>query len=412
MRFIHTSDLHLGQRFHRRDRQREHDAFLAWLVERFVDTGADAILIAGDVFDVASPPSFARQQLAGLVHDIHKAGGQLVILGGNHDSAHTLSENLKPWGLLSARVVPSIDADDPAANVHVINRRDGRAGMILCAIPFIHEREIVRSVAGQSDSERRAALETAIIGYYKAIYDAARAVREQLGLELPIVATGHLTTVGASASESVRDIYVGNLEALPTDRLPPADYIALGHIHRAMTVGGQAHIRYSGSPIPLSFDELNIGKQVLLVSLGPDQARSIEPIAVPRFQPMGRISSTLDGLEEALKSHLAQQPAEPGQPTWLEVGITDAGYLPDLGERVRQLAEAYPVDVLRITITRPAAALEGIDAAPHSLEDLTPAEVFESLLEKRGSEIPAGRLPRMRELFADIAAEIAQGTPE
>ena len=74
------------------------------------------------------------------------------------------------------------------------------------------------------------------------------------GIRLPIVATGHLTTVGASASESVREIYVGALEAFPTAAFPPADYIALGHIHRPQKVGGLEHIRYCGSPLPLGFD--------------------------------------------------------------------------------------------------------------------------------------------------------------
>lgn len=411
MRFLHTSDIHLGQRFHRRDRQREHDEYLSWLRERFIETESDAVLIAGDVFDVASPPSYAREQLAGFVHDIRQAGGQLIILGGNHDSPLTLSENLKPWGLLSALVIPGIAPDDPGANVHVISKRDGTPGMVLCAVPFIHERQIVRSVAGQSDEERRAMLGNGIARYYQEIYAEAEVRRQSLGVNVPIVATGHLTTIGASLSDSVKDIYVGNLEALPVDMLPPADYVALGHIHKGMSVGGQEHIRYCGSPIPLSFDELNRRKEVLLVSFGADRVRQIEPIAVPRFQAMGRISAPIDDLPAAIDAYLAENPADPERPTWVEVTITDAGYLPDLGERIGRLVEGRPVEVLRITTSRRGDANAGIDSLPESLDELTPHQVFESLIDKHGEGVPPERLPRVRELFAIVTAEI-QGRME
>ena len=408
MRFLHTSDIHLGQRFHRRDRQREHSEYLAWLRDRFVETEADAVLIAGDVFDVASPPSYAREQLAGFVHDIRQAGGQLIILGGNHDSPLTLSENLKPWGLLSALVIPSVAPEDAAANVHVISKRDGTPGMVLCAVPFIHERQIVRSVAGQSDEERRAMLANAIAQYYREIYDAALEKRQMMGLDLPIVATGHLTLVGASLSESVKEIYVGSLEALSTEMLPPADYVALGHIHRGMKVGGHDHIRYCGSPIALSFDELNRDKEVLVVHFGPGRSRQIEALGVPRFQAMGRISAPIDELPEALDVYLAENPADAERPTWLEVAITDAGYLPDLGERVGQLVEGRPVEVLRITSSRRGDASAGIESSPESLDELTPEQVFQSLLDKRGAGVPPDRLPRVRELFASVANDVQE----
>ena len=408
MRFLHTSDIHLGQRFHRRDRQREHSEYLAWLRDRFVETEADAVLIAGDVFDVASPPSYAREQLAGFVHDIRQAGGQLIILGGNHDSPLTLSENLKPWSLLSALVIPSVAPEDAAANVHVISKRDGTPGMVLCAVPFIHERQIVRSVAGQSDEERRAMLANAIAQYYREIYDAALAKRHMMGLDLPIVATGHLTLVGASLSESVKEIYVGSLEALSTEMLPPADYVALGHIHRGMKVGGHDHIRYCGSPIALSFDELNRDKEVLVVHFGPGRSRQIEALGVPRFQAMGRISAPIDELPAALDVYLAENPADAERPTWLEVAITDAGYLPDLGERVGQLVEGRPVEVLRITSSRRGDASAGIESSPESLDELTPEQVFQSLLDKRGAGVPPDRLPRVRELFASVANDVQE----
>jgi hypothetical protein len=110
---------------------------------------------------------------------------------------------------------------------------------------------------------------------------------------LPIIATGHLTTVGASSNESVREIYVGALEAFPTNAFPPACYIALGHIHKPQLVGGLDHIRYSGSPIALGFDEARQTKQVLLVDLNADGLQAVTALPVPVFQPMASITGSL-----------------------------------------------------------------------------------------------------------------------
>jgi exonuclease SbcD len=138
----------------------------------------------------------------------------------------------------------------------LFKQKDGSAGAVLCAIPFIRARDVQQSVAGQSSDEKQLSLQAGIFQHYQMLYQRALDTRMALGLpQLPIIVTGHLTTVGASASESVREIYVGTLEAFPTSAFPPADYIALGHIHRPQKVGGFEHIRYCGSPIPLSFDE-------------------------------------------------------------------------------------------------------------------------------------------------------------
>ena len=134
-------------------------------------------------------------------------------------------------------MVPGVGLD-PAEQVLVLHDRAGVPGAILCAIPFIRPREVLASQAGQSAQDKQQSLQQAIAEHYQTLFALAEARRAELGLALPIVASGHLTTVGASASESVREIYVGSLEAFPTSAFPPADYIALGHIHRPQKVAG------------------------------------------------------------------------------------------------------------------------------------------------------------------------------
>jgi exonuclease SbcD len=148
-----------------------------------------------------------------------------------------------------------------------------------------------------------------------------------MGQRLPIIATGHLTTVGASSSESVREIYVGSLDAFPTSAFPPADYMALGHIHQPQKVGGLEHIRYSGSPIALSFDEARQSKQMLLVDLGPEGLQAVTPLPVPCFQPMASVAGSLAALPDLMRA--AAQAGSPARPVWLEVVVEQDDYLPD-----------------------------------------------------------------------------------
>lgn len=100
----------------------------------------------------------------------------------------------------------------------------------------LRPRDLVTSQAGESGGQKQLALQEAIAGHYQTLYQRALGLRSQLGLPLPIIATGHLTTVGVTTTDSVRDIYIGTLDAFPAQAFPPADYIALGHIHRAQQV--------------------------------------------------------------------------------------------------------------------------------------------------------------------------------
>ncbi|MGP3372609.1 exonuclease subunit SbcD, partial [Escherichia coli] len=119
-------------------------------------------------------------------------------------------------------------------------------------------------VAGQSEQDKKMSLLQMIGDFYQQVYDAACEKNKRLKVPVPIIGTGHLTAVGGQVSESVRDLYVGTLEALPTNVFPAFDYLALGHIHRAQPINKSGRFRYSGSPIPLSFDELGRDKSLVI----------------------------------------------------------------------------------------------------------------------------------------------------
>ena len=404
LRILHTSDWHLGQHFMGKTRQAEHQAFCAWLLEQVRTHEVDVLLIAGDVFDTGSPPSYAREQYYRLVVDLRDAGCALVVLGGNHDSPAMLGESRSLLAQLGTQVVPGVGLD-PAEQVLVLRDRTGQPGAILCAIPFVRPREVMASQAGQSAQDKQLSLQQAIAEHYRTLYELALGRREALGSALPIIATGHLTTVGASASESVREIYVGSLEAFPTSAFPPADYIALGHIHRPQKVGGLEHIRYSGSPIALSFDEASQQKEVLLLDFGAAALQSITPLSVPVFQPMASLRGSLKDLADAI-ADLATQ-GTPERPVWLEVQVSTDDYLSDLQSRINALCEGLPVEVLRIRRERGNAAASLASEARETLDELSVEDVFARRLQQE--TLDQGDTQRLQALYRQVLEALPQG---
>ena len=378
MRILHTSDWHLGQHFMGKTRQAEHQQLMDWLLIQIDEHAVDAVLIAGDIFDTGSPPSYARELYSQLVVRLHSVGVALLLLGGNHDSVATLGENRALLACLSSTVVASVD--DPANQVVVLPLRGGKgeAGCIVCAVPFIRPRDVLQSQAGQNAQDKQQSMQAAIQAYYQSVHQAGRtrqaALNKELGRVVPLIATGHLTTVGASSNESVREIYVGSLDAYPTSAFPAVDYIALGHIHKPQKVGGLAHIRYCGSPIPLGFDEARQQKEVLLVDLGTQGLTAITPLLVPRFQPLVSVSGNLAALATAISA--AATEGTPEQPVWIEVTVAEDDYLADLPERIDAMTQGLPVEVLRVRRQRGTATASLASELSETLDELSPDDVF------------------------------------
>lgn len=403
MRILHTSDWHLGQHFMGKTRQAEHEAFMAWLIDQIGQHQVDAVIVAGDIFDTGTPPSYARELYNAFISQLHDTGATLVVLGGNHDSVATLSESRTILKKLGAHVVPGVMnvIDD---QILVLPERDGRPGAVLCAIPFIRSRDVMVSQAGQTAEDKQRTLQDAIHQHYQDLYARALAKRDELGMALPVIATGHLTTVGASASESVREIYVGSLEAFPTSAFPPADYIALGHIHRPQKVGGFEHIRYSGSPIPLSFDEARQSKEVLLVTLDEQGLQDITPLTIPRFQGMATVSGTLVELQMSLPTAATLGQAD--QPVWVEVVVNSDDYLSDLQPRLQAMILDLPIEILRVRRERSTANAVLQRTAQETLDELTPDDVFS--LRLASETIEEGLRLALQSRYRQVVSELQE----
>ncbi|MBZ6390778.1 exonuclease subunit SbcD [Pantoea dispersa] len=371
MRIIHTADWHLGQFFYSKSRAAEHQQFLDWLLVAIVQHQVDALIVAGDLFDTGSPPSYARELFNRFVVALQPSGCQLIVLAGNHDSVATLNESRELLACLNTRVITSATPGGEQ-QVLTLQQRDGTPGALLCAIPYLRPRDILRSQAGQSGRDKQLSLLQAIEQHYQHCYAAAVVQREAMGSTLPIIATGHLTTVGVSKSDSVRDIYIGTLDAFPAQAFPPADYIALGHIHRAQRIADSDHIRYSGSPIALSFDELGREKSVFLLEFST-RLESVTPLVIPSFQPMQMLKGAMAEIEQQLT---AFHTYEGDLPVWLDIEITTQEYLSDLQRRIEQLTESLPVEVLLVRRSRDQRQRSLARLENETLSELKVEEVF------------------------------------
>ena len=387
MRILHTSDWHLGQNFYSKSRAAEHQAFLDWLLASAQEHDVDAIIVAGDIFDTGSPPSYARELYNRFVVQLQQTRCRLVVLAGNHDSVATLNESRDILAFLNTTVVANAGHAP-----FILPLRDGTPGAIFCPVPFLRPRELVTSQAGHSGGEKQQLLLSAISDYYQQQYQLACELRGDRAL--PIIASGHLTTVCASKSDAFLEIYIGTLDAFPASRFPPADYIALGHIHRAQVVGGCEHIRYSGSPIPLSFDETGKNKSVNLVTFANGCLTDVTPLIVPVTQPL----AVLKGDFASISAQLNQWQNNDQQPSaWLDIEVTSDEYMHDIQRKIQAQTETLPVEVLLVRRSRAQRDRILAGAQRETLSELQVEDVFARRLALETLE--ATQQQRLEQLF-------------
>ena len=343
-----------------------------------------SIIVAGDIFDTGTPPSYAREMYFDFISQLQSRKCQLVIVAGNHDSVAMIAESKSILKQLNTHVIPNVSSDIEAQVFTLKSLKNG-SEVVVCGIPFIRPRDVVTSRSGQSAENKQIALQNAIEAHYQALFEKAQSLSNDAG-GLSIIATGHLTTVGASVSDSVRDIYIGTLEAFPANAFPNFDYIALGHIHRSQKVAKSSHIRYSGSPIPLSFDEATSQKSVLLVEIGANEPLIVKEHPIPCFQPLLMLKSTMesfvDDLEKAVTTFLEKHHLDDEQKIWLDIEISSLDYLQNLQSKLETLIKDLPVEVLLVRRSKESRRSMPQNQKKVTLEELSLAEVFEAKLEQ------------------------------
>lgn len=395
-RILHTADWHLGKLLNDQSRDEEHARFLTWLLATVKEHAVDAIILAGDVFDSANPPQSALGRYYDFVSCLFRQGScALAVIAGNHDSAAQLEAPKQALHALNVHVVGFL-AEKPEARLLALPSSEDPK-VILAMMPFLRDRDLRIGKAGESADDIRAQIVAGIRDRYAEAAEASKAA----GNPCPVIATGHLTVLGAKTSESERDIHIGGLGAVTADSFPLSfGYVALGHLHRPQSTDPAGRVRYAGSPIALSFSEAEDAKEVRILDV---TAHGIKQTAlpIPLFRRLIQIRTTNAELEPAIKAI----DAKVGEfRTWVEVVVEDATLEDDLNERVQKLADQQGVEVLKVLRGRAAVAIAmsaGEATDDEAIDTLLdqPVKVFEHLLEQH-KELDADAQAKLKATFA------------
>jgi exonuclease SbcD len=308
MRLLHTADWHLGRTFHGEDLLSAQAAFVDFLVATARDTGADGVLIAGDLYDRALPPVDAVRLASEALARLAEVAPVLAI-SGNHDSAARLGFG----AALLARAGVHVHTD-PLAVSTPVPLADGW----VYAVPYL-EPDLVREAMGVEKRSHAAAMGAAM--------DRIRADVAARGSG-PIVVTAHAFVAGGTPSESERDLAVGGAANVPAAVFDGADYVALGHLHGPQVVGGGLG-RYAGSPLAFSFSEVGQAKSVAVVEVTAGALPLVELLPTPVPRPLANLRGTLDAL-------LADPRLADAEQAWVQATLTDPVRPADAMERLRR----------------------------------------------------------------------------
>ncbi len=407
MKVLHTADWHLGKKLYKKERYDEMAHFISWLLDVLRNEKIDLLLIAGDVFDTASPSLKAQSMYYEFIKKAHLLCKHIVIIAGNHDSPTffwaskgliTLTGNTFIFG------IPSADFADEVFLLH----DDDIPYAIVCAIPYLREQDL-RLVSDYESIEDKDKLVTEKL---KSIYqDAgkrAQALQDQCysthDIKPPIIAMGHLFAAGGTTvtGDGVRELYVGSLGHIPSSFFPDCfDYLALGHLHVPQILGGQEHLRYSGSPIAMGFGEVTQQKQVIIIDFELVDGALTKTIAVkkiPSSQLLKRLSGTS---KEALKLELEQFDSE--ESVWLEINYQGN----ELGEQVVEElfnSVSAPIEILRIKTQMQTNGILDANEQVEDIAELDARKVFSHLLEKR--EDTQGLEAKLTQMYNQVLSEL------
>lgn len=408
MKILHTADWHIGQLFHEYDRSYEHQQFLNWLVQTLQNQQIDVLLISGDVFDISNPAAASIKMFYTFLNQATKANPdlQIIITAGNHDSASRLeapkplleSSNVHIIGLVEKDTDGNIDYEKLIIPIH---DRDGNIKVWCLAIPFLRMGDYP-TIADCDNPYTEG-----VTALYKETFEYV-AQKKQNGQS--IIAMGHLHTQHAEITglDKTERLIMGGVECVSANAFhPDIKYVALGHIHKAQRIGGKEHIRYSGSPLPMSFSELHYKHQVIVFDID-QEISNLEVVEIPLFVPLQRIPLNHQPLHEviALLEQLPEMDSATETTPYLEVKVLLEGPEPSLRHKVETALAGKKVRLAKIEPKYPASTREAPEfITPEKLNELQPVDVFGKVYQSRyNSEVPTEIL----RLFQQVAQEVNQ----
>lgn len=394
LRILHTSDWHIGKRLFNHTRYDEFEAFLDWLHTAISTHDVDALIVAGDIFDTATPSNKAQELYYEFLGKVAKSPCQHVIItAGNHDSPTFLDAPKAILKTLNVQVVGQATAD---IHDEILLLKDNLKDnldivrAIVLAVPYLRDKDVRTGGSFELTGQRDTETAQGIAKHYQSLADHAIALRDEYQASpnqppIPIIATGHLFSAGASVSSDDdgmrKETFVGTLGQLPASIFADdINYVALGHIHASQTVAGQDRIRYCGSPIAMGFGEIGKDKQVLIVDFDPatENTPHIHALTVPVFTKLVRLQGDTDSIKHALRPLIAEN-----QTIYAEIIYDGQALEPNFAKDIK--AFLTDTNVLPLNIQNNTQRRHVLQSTHHgeNLKQLTTMDVFERLLDRR-----------------------------
>ena len=373
MKILHTSDWHIGRSLYGRKRYDEFSAFLDWLAKFIQTESVDALLVAGDIFDISTPSNRAQELYYRFLCKVSASCCRhIVVIAGNHDSPSFLNAPKELLKALNVHVVGSI-TENPEDEVITLTGFSGIPEAIVCAVPYLRDRDIRIVEAGESIEDKNTKLIDGLQKHYTEVCRIAEEKQREYG-DIPIIGMGHLFTAGGKTVEGdgVRELYVGSLAHVSEDIFPACiDYLALGHLHVPQKVGAAEYMRYSGSPIPMGYGEAYHEKSVVIVEFSNDPQPKITLHPVPCFQALERISGGFDEITERIHELKLQT-----SNAWLEIEYTGTEIAGNLRELIDEAIANTAMEIRRIKNKRVVERVISRTRENETLDDLDVNDVF------------------------------------
>jgi len=406
IKILHTSDLHIGKRLHQAELAEDQFLFFAWMTNLIEKEKVSALLVSGDIFDVANPSSESRKIYFELLVRLSRLHCKVIITAGNHDSPAVLEAPREILKELDIYVTGSLPAETDKMLIPVSDD-NGKTAAVIAAVPYLREADLRKYSEEENADDRAAAVRNGII---KVFHEAAHQCKSKYP-GIPAIAMGHLFVQDSIVSEGEREIQIGNLAGVDATKLPDYFlYYAFGHLHRPQDPV-EGRIVYSGAPVKLSFSESQNENRVMLINV-EDERVSAVPVPVPSFRKMLRLTGTVEQLGESLKNlpvtdsilstfielDAVEENPDPAKITALQA-LTD--------EFVSESAKILKSRIRFINQPEGTASLYDVDV---NIEELKPEDVFRKKIENENIDAETAGI--LTEAFRELLEEAYQRTEE
>ncbi|WP_027075485.1 exonuclease subunit SbcD [Maribacter antarcticus] len=398
MKILHTSDWHIGKQLHKYDLADDLNLFFDWLIPYIKTEVIDVLLVSGDIFDQANPSQSAFKQYYDVLRQLVQLDCKLIITGGNHDSAAVLNA---PKELLNAFDITVIGgATETLSELFVDVEKNGER-LVVAAVPFLKDRDIRKSVAGETYATKIEQIKAGLQIYFSTI----NTHYQNHYSDGFFVVMGHLFVQGSSVSESERDIQIGNqagVEASMFQGIP--DYVALGHIHKPQAISEEEHIHYCGSPISLSFSEKEDEKQVNVITLKDNQLQRLEIVPIPKPRNLVAFEGSLEEVQQQMIRYDQETPLL----SLAEIIVNEETESLERRQAFEAFVSEQPNARLQIVKSRLSFStkIRGASdafAVGTDVADVTPMQMFEKKLEL---QVELENTEELKAAFRDILQEL------